>query len=71
MKSSTVTVSSKYQIVIPAELRESMHIRPGSKLTLVELGGQVRLLPVLPASAYRGIARQLSNTDMPSEPERF
>jgi AbrB family looped-hinge helix DNA binding protein len=71
MKSSTVTVSSKYQIVIPAELRESMQIRPGSKLTMVEMGGQVRLLPVLPPSAYRGIARNLSNTDIPSEPERF
>jgi AbrB family looped-hinge helix DNA binding protein len=71
MKSSTVTVSSKYQIVIPAELRESMQIRPGSKLTMVEMGGQIRLLPVLHASAYRGIARQLSNTDIPSEPERF
>ncbi len=71
MKSSTVTVSSKYQIVIPTELRESMQIRPGSKLTMVEMGGQVRLLPVLAASAYRGIARQLSNTDIPSEPERF
>ena len=71
MKASTVTVSSKYQIVIPAELRQSMQIQPGSKLTLVEMGGQVRLLPVLPASAYRGIARNLSNTDIASEPERL
>lgn len=71
MKSSTVTVSSKYQTVLPAELRKNMQIRPGSKLTMVEMGGRVRLLPVLPASAYRGIARQLSNTDIPAEPERF
>ena len=71
MKSTTVTVSSKYQIVIPADVRESMRIRPGSKLTMVEMGGQIRLLPVLPANAYRGIARGLSNTDIPSEPDRF
>lgn len=71
MKSTTVTVSSKYQIVIPTDLRQSLQIRPGSKLTLVELGGQVRLLPVLPASAYRGIARGLSSSDIPAEPERF
>lgn len=71
MQTNTVTVSSKFQIVIPAPLRQSMRLIPGSKLTLVEMGGHVRLLPVLPTAAYRGIAKGLSNTDIPDEPDRF
>ena len=71
MQTSTVTVSSKFQIVIPAPLRESMHLLPGSKLTLVDMGGHIRLLPVLATDAYRGIAKGLSNSDIPDEPERL
>jgi len=71
MKSNIVTVSPKYQVVIPVELRERMKIRPGSKMTMLEINGQVRLLPVLPPDAYRGIARGLKDTDIPDEPDRF
>ena len=71
MYSGTVTVSSKFQIVIPAPLRQSMHLLPGSKLTLVEMGGHIRLLPVLATAAYRGIAKGLSSSDIPAEPDRL
>lgn len=71
MKSNIVTVSPKYQVVIPVELRERLKIKPGSKMTMLEINGQVRLLPVLPPDAYRGIARGLKNTDIPDEPDRF
>ena len=71
MKSNVVTVSSKYQVVIPQEIRERMRIRPGTRMTMLEINGQLRLLPVLPASAYRGIAKGLSNTDIEDDPERL
>ena len=71
MKSNIVTVSPKYQVVIPVELRERLKIQPGSKMTMLEINGQVRLLPVLPPAAYRGIARGLKDTDIPSEPDRL
>ncbi len=71
MDADTVTVSSKYQVVIPQALRERMNIRPGNKMFMMEINGQLRLLPVLPADAYRGIAKGLSNTDIEDDPERF
>ena len=71
MKSNIVTVSPKYQVVIPVELRERLKIQPGSKMTMLEINGQVRLLPVLPPAAYRGIARGVKDTDIPSEPDRL
>jgi len=42
---SEVTVSPKYQIVIPRKIRESMKIRPGQKLIMVAEERSIRLLP--------------------------
>ena len=69
--SSVVTVSPKYQVVIPQAVRERLNIKPGSKVAMFEINGQVRLLPVLPPAAYRGIARGMKDTDIPDEPDRF
>lgn len=70
MKSSVVTVSPKYQVVIPQAVRESAGIKPGTKMMVIELGGVIRLMPVKPAAAYRGIAPGIDTT-IPSEPDRF
>lgn len=70
MKSNVVTVSPKYQVVIPQSVRESADIRPGAKMMVISLGGVIRLLPVRPPAAYRGIAPGL-NTSVPSDPDRF
>ena len=69
--SNTVTLSSKYQVVVPVSLRESLNLKPGAKLTWSELDGMAHLAPYKPASAYRGIARGLTNSDIPNEPDRF
>lgn len=45
--STTVTVSPKYQIVIPQEVRERMGIKPGQKVTFVEWQGTIAIVPVL------------------------
>ena len=45
--STTVTVSPKYQIVIPQEVRERMNIQPGQKVTFVEWQGTIAIVPVL------------------------
>lgn len=51
---TTVTVSPKFQIVLPKELRESMHIKAGEKFTAVDIGGVIELVRVRPPKAYRG-----------------
>lgn len=42
----TVTISSKYQVVIPEEVRNSLDIRPGMKVSVIRKGGIVYLVPV-------------------------
>ncbi len=73
MKSSdnTVTLSSKYQVVVPAALRESLKLKPGAKLTWIEVDGVAQLIPYHPPSYFRGIARGLTSTDIVDDPDRF
>ena len=70
MNKSIVTVSPKYQVVIPQAVRESAGVKPGAKMMVVSMGDVIRLLPIKPAAAYRGIARGMDTT-LPTEPDRF
>jgi AbrB family looped-hinge helix DNA binding protein len=54
---NTVTLSTKYQLVIPREVRERLELEPGSKLTVIEKGGILYLVPERPLAEFRGIAR--------------
>lgn len=50
----TVTVSPKYQIVIPKLVREAMGILPGQKLRFLAFDGQIHLVPVRPLKSLMG-----------------
>lgn len=71
ISSNIVTLSSKHQVVVPAEVREIMDIKPGEKMTWLVVDGAVHVIPFKPASAYRGLLKGLSSTDIPNEPDRF
>lgn len=66
----TVTVSPKFQVVIPRHLRESMHLRPGQKLQVVEYKGRIELIPDREISELRGFVKGI-NTDFEREQERL
>jgi AbrB family looped-hinge helix DNA binding protein len=55
----TVTVSSKFQVVIPERVRREHQIRPGDKLAVIVKHGVVHLVPVRPfahsKAMFRGI----------------
>ena len=55
----TVTVSSKYQVVIPERVRQENHIRPGDKMAVIVKHGVVHLVPVLPFGKSKGMLRGL------------
>lgn len=50
----TVTVSSKYQIVIPRRIRDALGIRPGTKLHAIEHRGRLELIRVKSPREARG-----------------
>ncbi len=71
MKTEEITVSSKFQVVIPQALRERRNIVVGQKMAWVDFGDGLRLLDVKPPASYRGIARGLKNSSIADDPERF
>jgi AbrB family looped-hinge helix DNA binding protein len=59
---SRTTLSPKYQIVIPKEVRQALKLRPGSMFNVVENNGRIELLPVRSAKEMRGFLRGIDTT---------
>lgn len=55
----SITLSSKYQIVIPKEVREQMDLKPGQKFQVFAMNGQIRLVPVMPIEKLRGMFKDV------------
>ena len=67
----TVTLSSKFQLVVPKEARERLRLRPGMKLTVLDKGGVIFLIPERPTRAYRGVARGAKTRGLREKKERL
>lgn len=57
---SVVTVSPKFQVVIPRHIRVALKLEPGQKVEAFEYDGRVEFVPVRPAKALRGFLRGLN-----------
>jgi AbrB family looped-hinge helix DNA binding protein len=66
----TVTVSPKYQVVIPKTVREALHIRPGQKMQVVEYDGRIELIPERDITELRGFLKGI-NTEVEREKDRI
>ncbi len=49
-----VTVSPKYQVVIPLKVREQMRVKPGQKMHVIAYDNMVVFIPVRPIKQARG-----------------
>lgn len=58
----TVKVSSKYQVVIPREVRKITEIKPGTKVDVQVRNGEIVLVPVRPMKEMRGFLRGIDTT---------
>lgn len=56
---ATVTVSPKYQVVIPSEIREEFGIRPGEKVQIFVYEGRIELVQVRKIGTLRGFLRAI------------
>jgi len=54
-----VTLSPKYQVVIPRSVREKMGLRPGEKFQVISFDDRIELIPVRPMRTMRGFLRGL------------
>jgi AbrB family looped-hinge helix DNA binding protein len=66
---SAVTVSPKYQVVIPKEIRKSLKIQPGQKVQVIAYESRIELVPVRPLKRMRGFLKGIG-THVRREPDR-
>lgn len=59
----TVTISPKYQIVIPKEIREELHLTPGEKLHVFSYQNRLEFVPVKDIKKMRGFFKRHGYTD--------
>jgi AbrB family looped-hinge helix DNA binding protein len=57
-----VTVSPKYQVVIPAKVRRSLGIKPGQKIQVIQYEGRIELIPVVSMKKARGFLRGIDTS---------
>lgn len=65
------TISSKYQVVIPKEIRERVGLKPGQRLSVIATGRGVHLVPVPSLEELRGIARGADTGGVREKEERL
>lgn len=64
---TSVTVSPKYQIVIPKEIRESMGIVSGQKVQITSYQGRIELIPLKPMKEMKGFLKGIDTTVLRDE----
>ena len=65
----TVKISPKYQVVIPKRIRESMHLKPGQYMQVIEYGDRIELVPKKDIRKMRGFLKGI-NTEFKRESDR-
>ena len=65
----SVTVSPKYQVVIPKTVRDSLNLRPGQKMQVIEYAGRIELVPESDIKELRGFVKGI-NTEFKREEDR-
>ena len=67
---STVTLSPKYQVVIPRAVRERIRLQPGERLQVISFDDRIELVPVRPMRKMRGFLKGLDATFAREEEDR-
>ncbi len=64
-----VTLSPKYQVVIPQAIREALGLRPGQKIQAIRYDDRIEFIPLKRARAVRGFLKGI-DTRVPRERDR-
>ena len=58
----TVTVSPKYQVVIPRDVRKMLGIKPGEKMQVINYANRIEFVPVKKIKTMRGFLKGIDTT---------
>ena len=66
-----VTLSPKFQVVIPRNVRKKLDLKPGQKIVVIEKDGILNLVPQKPIKEMRGFAKGIDTSKLRDEEDRF
>jgi len=66
----TVTVSPKYQVVIPKLIREKLEIAPGQKIQAILYNNRIEMIPIQPIKKMRGFLKGI-DTNIERDEDRL
>ena len=58
----TVTISPKFQVVIPKAIRQTLQLTPGQKVQAFLYEDRIELIPVRPVKQMRGFLKGIDTT---------
>jgi AbrB family looped-hinge helix DNA binding protein len=68
---STTTISSKFQIVIPKDVRDKLGLKPHQRFHVLEKGRTIILVPEVPLLSLRGIAKGIDTSRIRDKKDRM
>lgn len=66
---NAVTVSPQFQIVIPQEVRDQVHLEAGQQMQVIAYNGRIELIPIQSLTQMRGFLKGI-DTSVPREADR-
>lgn len=66
---TSVTISEKYQVVIPKAARQALKLRPGQKVEVLVYEGRLEFVPTVDLKSARGFLKGI-DTDVPRDKDR-
>ena len=66
---ATVTISPKFQVVIPKEIRKRLGLTPGQKVQAIVFDDRIELIPIKPIRKMKGFLKGI-DTRVPRESDR-
>ena len=59
---AAVKISPTFQVVIPREIRERMHLKAGEKMEVLQYDNRIELVPIKPIKELRGFLKGIDTT---------
>jgi len=63
-------VSTKYQVVIPLEIRRTIGLAAGQHVQVLAKGGVVSLVPIRPLAKHRGLVKGMATAGFRDKKDR-
>lgn len=58
----TVKISSKFELVIPVKIRETLNLKVGQRMRMITFDGKIEVFPVPEAKSLRGFAKRIDTS---------